>query len=135
SSLASHAGSSGLFGPALQFFQAADVLAIDEHLRHGAAAGNRADHARAVAVVEPHLAVLVAEVLQQLLRLGAVTAAFAREDRHLVGLLRPGIDVPKHGVGVGDFEGIPGLLRLYEHLLDDAVLHQHRIAPRAPAEA
>src|SRR5262245_65988686 len=46
---------SGRFlAPALQVFPAADVLAVDEYLRHRAAAGDRADHARAVAVVELH---------------------------------------------------------------------------------
>src|SRR2546429_8051787 len=70
----------GLLGPALEFLEAADMVAVDEDLRHGAAAGDRADHARAIAVVERDLAVLVAQVLQQLLRAGAVAAAFARKD-------------------------------------------------------
>src|SRR5262245_24258462 len=38
--------------PALQVFQAADVLAVDEDLRHRAAARNGADDAGAIAVVE-----------------------------------------------------------------------------------
>src|SRR5688572_8249688 len=77
-----------LFRPLLQVLEAADVPAVDEHLRHRAAPGNRAHYARAVAVVEPDLGIGVAELLEQRLRLGAEAAAFAGEDRHLVGLLR-----------------------------------------------
>jgi hypothetical protein len=40
-----------LLRPALELFEAADVLAVDEHLRHRAAAGDRADDTRAIAVV------------------------------------------------------------------------------------
>jgi len=57
--------SGGFFRPLFQLCQAADVPAVDEHLRHGAAPADRADHARAVAVVELDLGIGVAELLQQ----------------------------------------------------------------------
>src|SRR5262245_7476568 len=79
--------------PPLQVFEAADVLAVDEDLRHRAAARNGADDARAIGVVELHFRVSIAQVLEQRLGLGAVAAAFARQDRDLVGLLRLGVDV------------------------------------------
>ena len=41
------------------------------------------------------------------------------------------IDVVQHGVGIRHREGIARLLRLYEHLLDHAVAHQHGVAPAA----
>src|SRR5712692_9657687 len=110
--------SGGLPGPVLQLLQAAHVLAVDEHLRHRAAPGDRADDARAVAVVESHLCALVAQLLQQRLGPRAVAAALARQDRHLVGLLRPWIEIGEQGVGVGHFERVAGLLGLDEHLLD-----------------
>src|SRR5580765_366114 len=115
---------SGRFlSPFLQLFEAADVPAVDEHLRHGAAPGDRANDPRTVAVIELHFRVRVPEALQQGLRLGAEPAPLARENGHLVGLLRPGIDVVQHRVGVGHFERIAGLLGLDEHLLDHPVSH------------
>src|SRR5436190_24152221 len=87
-----------LLGPALELFETANVFAVDEHLRHGAAAGDRADDARALAVIEGHLAVLIAELREQLLRTRAIAAALARENRDLVRLLRPRVDVIEHGV-------------------------------------
>ena len=62
------------------------------------------------------------QLRQQRLRLGAVAAALARQDRDLVGLLRLGIDVVEHGIGVGHLERVARLLRLDEHLLDHPVL-------------
>src|SRR4029079_2554316 len=124
-----------LLRPPLQVFQAADVLAVNEDLRNGAAAGDRADDTRAVAVVEFHFRVSIAELLEERFRLGAEAAAVARQDGDLVRLLRLGIDVVEHGVRVRHLERVTSLLWLDEHLLDHAVLNQHRIAPRALAEA
>src|SRR6188474_955207 len=98
--------SSRFLAPALQVLEAADVLAVDEDLRHGAAARDGAHDARAVAVVELHFGESVAELLQQRLRLRAVAAAFAGQDRHLVRLLRLRVDVVEHGVGIGDLERV-----------------------------
>src|SRR5258706_13339720 len=108
----------GFLRPFFKLLQAADVLAVDEDLRHRAATRDGADDARAVAVVEAHLGERVAQLLEERLRPRAVAAALAREDRHLVRLLRLGIDVVQHRVGVPDLERIAGLLRLAEHLLD-----------------
>src|SRR5688572_33031917 len=102
--------SGSFFGPLFQLCEAADVPAVDEHLRHGAAAGDRADHARAIAVVELDLGVGVAELLQHGLCLCAVAAAFAREERHLVRLLRLRVYVGEHRVGVGRLERVAGLV-------------------------
>src|SRR2546423_15587372 len=56
----------GLTGPALQILEPADVLPVNEHLRHRAAASDRADDSRAVAVVQAYLAERVAQLLQEL---------------------------------------------------------------------
>src|SRR5258708_29748589 len=126
---APNAKSRCLFCPLLQILQAADMLAVDEDLRHRPARGNSADHARADPMVERHLGVVIAEVLQQHLALRAIIAAFARENRHLIWLLRLGIYVVQHGLCVRHLIGVAGLFRLDEHLLDRAVVHQHRIPP------
>src|SRR5882762_5725188 len=52
-----------LFGPLLQVFQAADMLAVDKYLRHGAAASDGADHAGTDSVVKRYLGIVVAEIL------------------------------------------------------------------------
>src|ERR1700694_139590 len=77
---APNAKSRRLFGPLLQVFEAADVLAVDKYLRHRAAASDGADHARADSVVKRYLGVIIAKVLQQNLRLRAVVATFAGDD-------------------------------------------------------
>src|SRR5712692_2498080 len=115
-----------LLGPLLQVFEAADMLAVDEDLRHRPAPGNSADHARADPMVERHLGIVVAEILEEHLGLRAIVAAFARENRHLIWLLRLGIYVVQHGICVRHLVGVAGLFRLDEHPLDRAVLYQHR---------
>src|SRR4030081_2009703 len=97
-----------LFRPALQVLEAADMLAIDENLRHRAAARDRSHDPGTVAVVQLHFSEIVSEVLEQHLGPRAESAAFPREDGNLVGFLRIGIDVIEHGVGVGYFEGVAG---------------------------
>src|SRR3979411_168304 len=87
---APNAKSRGLFCPLLQILQAADMLAVDEDLRHRPARGNSADHARADPMVERHLGVVIAELLEEHLGLRAIVAAFARENRHLIWFLRLG---------------------------------------------
>ena len=78
---------SGRFlSPFLQLFEAADVPAVDEYLRHGAPPGDRTNDPRAVAVTELHLRVRVAEALQQGLRLGAEPAAFTWSGFFALGL-------------------------------------------------
>ena len=62
-------------------------------------------------------------------------AALARENGHELGLAGVGVDVGEHGVGIGDLEGVALDLGLDEHLLDDPVAYQHRVAPRTLAEA
>src|SRR5258706_1074849 len=125
----------GFLRPFFELLETADVLAVHKHLRHGAAAGDGADDARAVAVVEAHLRVRVAELFEERLRPRAVAAALAREDRHLVRSIRLGIDVVQHRVGIRHLERSSRLFRLDEHLLDHAVLDEHRVVPRALAEA
>src|SRR5258706_8918751 len=101
----------GFLRPLFELFETADVLAVHKHLGHRAAAGDGADDARAVAVVEAHIRVRIAELFEERLRPRAVAAALAREDRYLVRFLRLGIDVVQHRVCVGDLERIAGLLR------------------------
>src|SRR3979490_1491628 len=60
-----------LLRPALQLLEAADMLAIDENLRHRAAARDRSDDARAVAVVQLHFSEVVSKILEKHLGLRA----------------------------------------------------------------
>jgi hypothetical protein len=62
-------------------------------------------------------------------------AAGLGEDHRGLRRLLSGREVGEHRVRVGHLERVALFLRLDEHLLDDAVLHEHRIAPRALAEA
>src|SRR4030081_3004554 len=93
--------SGSLFRPALQLLAAADMLAIDENLRHRASARDRPDDPGTVAVVQLHFGEIVSKVLEKRLGLRAEAAAFPGEQGDLIGLLRLGIDVIEHGVGVG----------------------------------
>src|SRR2546425_2455909 len=61
---APNAKSRRLFCPLLQILQAADMLAVDKYLRHGATASDGADHARADPVVKRYLRVIVAKILE-----------------------------------------------------------------------
>src|SRR5205807_1102962 len=80
-----------LLGPSLQVLEATNMLAVDEDLRHRRAPGNGADHARADAMLKRHLGIVIAEILEEHFGLRAIVAAFARENRHLIWLLRLGI--------------------------------------------
>src|SRR5690349_22842986 len=76
-----------LLCPRFELFEAADVLTVDEHLRHGLRARYCADDLAACGMGQRDLGVVVSPLSEQ--RLGACTilAAFPREDRHLIGLL------------------------------------------------
>ncbi len=74
-------------------------------------------------------------LLQHLLRLGAERAAGAGDDADRGRCLSIRIDVAQHGIGIGDLEGVALDLRLDKLLLYHPVLDQHRVAPRALAEA
>jgi hypothetical protein len=74
-----------------------------------------------------------ARLAQDPLGPGAVHAARLGEEQDV--RLRRAAHVLQHGVGVGDVEGVAGALLLDEHLLDDPVVDQHRVAPGAGAEA
>src|SRR5262245_40934439 len=121
--------------PALEFLVAADALSVDEHLRHRLRSGNGAERFQADVVRQRNLHELDVALVEQSPRLRAVLTPVAREDRDLVRLASFRVDVREHRRGVRYLERIPGLVGLDEHLLDDAVAHEHRVAPRALAEA
>src|SRR6266550_3584551 len=80
--------SCGLLRPLLQLFGAADETSVDEDLRNRFRAGDRADHLAAQGVRQRHFGVIVSQFAQALLRPCTVSAAFAGEDRDLIGFLR-----------------------------------------------
>src|SRR3981189_3149807 len=73
---APNAKSRCLFCPLLQILQAADMLPVDKNLGHGATTRDGSACARADPVVERHLGVVIAEILEEHLVLRAIVAAF-----------------------------------------------------------
>src|SRR5690242_10471494 len=98
--------------PRLELFESADVLAVDENLRNCFRPRYGADHFAARGVRQRDLGILIAKLLEQRFGARTVLATLARENRYLVRQLRRRVDVREHGVGVGYFERIAGLLRL-----------------------
>src|SRR6516165_3090538 len=128
------AGSGGLARPAFERLEPADPFTVDEYLRNRRFARDRTDNPAPLRVRQRHFGVIVAELAQKRFRLRAEAAAFARENRDLVGLRCSRVHVIEHRVGIGYLERVAGLLGLDEHPSDDAVPHEHRVAPRALAE-
>ena len=115
-----------------------DELTIHEDLGDGVLASDGEDGVEAdVAVTtgDGDLLVLDALVGEELLGTGAVGASGHGEDGGGGEGLGVGVDVLQHGHGIGDLEGVTLLDGLDEHLLDDLVLDEHAVTPRALAEA
>src|SRR5690606_34810486 len=69
--------------PGLELFRAADVLAVDEHLRERRLARHGAQGAVRVGAVQHQFLEVDAGIAQQAAGLRAERAALAREDRHV----------------------------------------------------
>ena len=111
------------------------MLTVDEDLRGRTLAAHRADHASTHVVVERDLDRVVAPGVEQSLRFDAERATRLGEHHDLIRCLGGRVDVAEHRVRVRDFKRIAIFLGFDEHLLHDAVAHEHRVAPAALAES